>query len=92
MELSCKSEYALLALLELARHYDQGEPIQIRQISAQQHIPDRYLEQLLAILRRAGYGQRAVLLTGQPTDRVRHLSTDTISTRHPTAVSNWAKS
>ena len=54
VELSCKSEYALLALLELARHYDQGEPIQIRQISAQQHIPDRYLEQLLAILRRAG--------------------------------------
>ena len=54
MELSCKSEYALLALLELALHYDQGEPIQIRQISAQQNIPDRYLEQLLATLRRAG--------------------------------------
>jgi Rrf2 family protein len=54
VELSCKSEYALLALLELALHYDQGEPIQIRQISAQQNIPDRYLEQLLAILRRAG--------------------------------------
>lgn len=54
MELSCKSEYALLALLELALHHDQGEPIQIRQISAQQNIPDRYLEQLLAILRRAG--------------------------------------
>ena len=54
MELSCKSEYALLALLELALHHDRGEPIQIRQISAQQHIPDRYLEQLLAILRRAG--------------------------------------
>ncbi len=28
--------------------------MQIRQIAAQQHIPDRYLEQLLAILRRAG--------------------------------------
>jgi Rrf2 family protein len=54
VELSCKSEYALLALLELATHYDRGEPIQIRQISTQQHIPDRYLEQLLAILRRAG--------------------------------------
>jgi len=54
VELSCKSEYALLALLELALHHDQGEPIQIRQISAQQNIPDRYLEQLLAILRRAG--------------------------------------
>ncbi|MBE9031853.1 Rrf2 family transcriptional regulator [filamentous cyanobacterium LEGE 11480] len=54
MELSCKSEYALLALLELVDHYASGEPLQIRQISAQQNIPDRYLEQLLATLRRAG--------------------------------------
>ncbi len=28
--------------------------MQIRQIAAEQHIPDRYLEQLLAALRRAG--------------------------------------
>ena len=54
MELSCKSEYALLALLELAAHYGNSEPLQIRQIAAQQNIPDRYLEQLLATLRRCG--------------------------------------
>lgn len=54
MELSCKNEYALLALIELASHYTSGEPLQIRQISAQQQIPDRYLEQLLATLRRGG--------------------------------------
>ncbi|MDF5723866.1 MAG: Rrf2 family transcriptional regulator [Rhizonema sp. PD37] len=54
MELSCKSEYAILALLELTIHYQSGEPIQIRQIAAQQNIPDRYLEQLLATLRRGG--------------------------------------
>lgn len=54
MELSSKSEYALLALLELAVHYNEGEPLQIRQIAAEQNIPDRYLEQLLATLRRAG--------------------------------------
>lgn len=54
MELSCKSEYALLALLELATHYNEAEPLQIRQIAAQQNIPDRYLEQLLAQLRRGG--------------------------------------
>ncbi len=54
MELSCKNEYALLALIELASHYPTGEPLQIRQISAQQNIPDRYLEQLLATLRRGG--------------------------------------
>ncbi|EKQ69811.1 rrf2 family protein, putative transcriptional regulator [Leptolyngbyaceae cyanobacterium JSC-12] len=54
MELSCKNEYALLALIELASSYSSGEPLQIRQISAQQQIPDRYLEQLLATLRRGG--------------------------------------
>lgn len=54
MELSCKSEYAILALLEMSAHYESGEPLQIRQIAAQQNIPDRYLEQLLATLRRGG--------------------------------------
>jgi len=54
VELSCKSEYAILALLELADCYSQNEPLQIRQIAALQSIPDRYLEQLLATLRRAG--------------------------------------
>jgi Rrf2 family protein len=54
VELSSKSEYALLALLELGRCFESGEPMQIRQIAAQQNIPDRYLEQLLATLRRAG--------------------------------------
>jgi Rrf2 family protein len=54
VELSCKSEYALLALLELTAHHNEGEPLQIRQIAAEQNIPDRYLEQLLATLRRSG--------------------------------------
>lgn len=54
MELSCKSEYALLALLEMAAQYKENEPLQIRQIAARQNIPDRYLEQLLANLRRHG--------------------------------------
>jgi Rrf2 family transcriptional regulator, cysteine metabolism repressor len=54
VELSCKSGYALLALIALSDHYGDQEPLQIRQIAAQQTIPDRYLEQLLATLRRAG--------------------------------------
>lgn len=54
MQLSCKSEYALLALLELAQHYSDGEPQQIKAIAASQDIPERYLEQLLAALRRRG--------------------------------------
>lgn len=54
MELSCKSEYALLALIALADEFPSNDPLQIRQIAAQQDIPDRYLEQLLATLRRSG--------------------------------------
>ncbi|WP_414573818.1 RrF2 family transcriptional regulator [Nostoc sp. CCY 9925] len=54
MELSCKCEYAILALLEIAAHYESDEPLQIREIARQQNIPDRYLEQLVATLRRGG--------------------------------------
>lgn len=54
MVLSNKSEYALLALLELATCYPNGESLQIREIAALQNIPNRYLEQLLATLRRQG--------------------------------------
>lgn len=54
MELSCKTKYALLALLELASNHQQQEPLQIRQIAENQKISDRYLEQLLATLRREG--------------------------------------
>jgi Rrf2 family transcriptional regulator, cysteine metabolism repressor len=54
VEFSCKSEYALLSLMVLVDHYPEGEPVQIRQIAAQQNIPSRYLEQLLSSLRRSG--------------------------------------
>jgi Rrf2 family protein len=54
VDLSCKSEYALLALLELTHHYSEGQILQIKEIAAHQSIPDRYLEQLLGILRRSG--------------------------------------
>ncbi len=40
--------------MELAAHHHDGSPLQIRQIAAGQGIPDRYLEQLLATLRRSG--------------------------------------
>lgn len=52
--ISNKSEYALLALLELATCYPNGDALQIREIAALQDIPNRYLEQLLATLRRGG--------------------------------------
>jgi Rrf2 family protein len=54
VELSLKSEYAILAMLELAMNFTIDQPLQIRQIANQQNIPDRYLEQLLATLKRQG--------------------------------------
>jgi Rrf2 family cysteine metabolism transcriptional repressor len=54
VELSLKSEYAILAMLELASNFAIDQPLQIRQIAHQQNIPDRYLEQLLATLKRQG--------------------------------------
>ena len=54
MELSSKVRYALLALLELAKHHQQEDFLQIEQIAATQQIPERYLAQLLMALRRCG--------------------------------------
>ncbi|MBW4634990.1 MAG: Rrf2 family transcriptional regulator [Iphinoe sp. HA4291-MV1] len=54
MELSNKSEYAILSLIALAACYSTGESLQIREIAALQNIPNRYLEELLATLRRGG--------------------------------------
>jgi Rrf2 family protein len=52
--LSAKGEYAVKALLDLALHAsDDLTPIQ--DIAARQGIPQRYLEQVLLGLRRAGF-------------------------------------
>lgn len=54
LDLSAKVEYALLALLELANHYADKTPTTMSDISAKHPIPERYLEQILSSLRRAG--------------------------------------
>lgn len=60
--LSCKCKYALSALIELATVYVSGGPLQSREIARRQNIPDRYLEQVLATLKRGGlvHSQRGV--------------------------------
>jgi Rrf2 family transcriptional regulator, cysteine metabolism repressor len=54
IKLSSKVRYALLALLELASYYEQGNCLQIDQIVASQPIPEGYLVQVLIALRRCG--------------------------------------
>lgn len=53
MRLSTKGEYASRAMLELALHYEK-RPLHIRDISRAQDIPQRFLEQILLQLKRAG--------------------------------------
>ena len=54
MKLSTKGEYASRAMLELALHYGEG-PLHIRDISKAQDIPQRFLEQILLQIKRAGF-------------------------------------
>lgn len=54
MPFRAKTEYGLLALLELARIQDTGDVLQVAEIAQRQGIPDRYLEQMLTDLRKAG--------------------------------------
>ena len=54
MRLSTRGEYASRAMLELAIQYETG-PLHGRQISRAQQIPPRFLEQILLLLKRAGY-------------------------------------
>jgi Rrf2 family cysteine metabolism transcriptional repressor len=54
MRLSTKGEYASRAMLELSLKYDKG-PQHIGKISKAQDIPQRFLEQILLLLKRAGY-------------------------------------
>ncbi len=53
MILSKKTRYAMVALTRLAREYGKG-PIQIREISVNENIPQSFLENILLELRKMG--------------------------------------
>ncbi len=52
MNFTAKEDYGLRAVLDLAAR-GSAEPVQTREIAQRQHIPEQFLEQLLAALRRA---------------------------------------
>jgi Rrf2 family protein len=54
MRLTAKSEYALLALVHLARHDEEGF-LSVQEIAEAQEIPPRFLEQIFLTLKRARY-------------------------------------
>lgn len=55
VKLSVKSEYACLALIELASLYNKDIRRTIAEIAEIKGIPKKYLEQILLSLKRAGY-------------------------------------
>ena len=53
MNLSAKTQYACLALLELAQNCSSSEPVQVRLIAQRHGIPPQFLVQILQQLKRA---------------------------------------
>jgi Rrf2 family protein len=71
MKISSKGRYALRLMLDIAQH-DTGTPVRIKDISSRQDISDKYLEQIISILNKAGFvrsvrgPQGGYLLTKKP--------------------------
>jgi Rrf2 family cysteine metabolism transcriptional repressor len=82
MKLSTKGRYAARALLDLALHYGEG-PVLVRDISRRQQLSDRYLEQILSLLKAAGFvrvvrGPRGGFILAKPPADI--SLTDVVST------------
>jgi Rrf2 family transcriptional regulator, cysteine metabolism repressor len=74
MKLTSRSEYALLALIYLARREEEGY-IPVHVIAEAQEIPFKFLEQILLTLRRARYlksvkGQHGGYALAKPSDKI----------------------
>ncbi len=75
MRLTTRSEYALLALVYLARHESLNEYISIETIATAQNIPPKFLEQIMLALKRAKYlrslkGQHGGYRLAKPADKI----------------------
>jgi len=73
MKISTKGRYALRLMLDLAI-YDTGDPVRIRDIAARQEISEKYLEQIISVLNKAGFvkstrgAQGGYRIAGDPED------------------------
>lgn len=54
MKISTKGRYAVRLMLDLALH-NTGEAVSIKDISKRQEVSDKYLEQIISILNKAGF-------------------------------------
>ncbi|MDO4304726.1 MAG: Rrf2 family transcriptional regulator [Bacillota bacterium] len=71
MKISTKGRYALRLMLDLAV-YNTGEPISLKDVARRQEISEKYLEQIISLLNKAGFvrsvrgAQGGYLLTKDP--------------------------
>lgn len=54
MKISTKGRYALRLMLDLAI-YDTGDPVSLKDIAKRQEISEKYLEQIISVLNKAGF-------------------------------------
>jgi Rrf2 family protein len=71
MRISTKGRYALHLMIDLAIN-NTGEPVSLKDIARRQEISDKYLEQIISVLNKAGYvksvrgAQGGYILTRKP--------------------------
>lgn len=72
MKVSTKGRYALHLMLDIATHQTSDKPVRIKDIAERQNLSNKYLEQIIAALNKAGYvksirgAQGGYLLTKEP--------------------------
>ena len=54
MRISTRGRYAVRLMLDLATNYT-GKPIRLKDVAKRQEISDKYLEQIISSLKKAGY-------------------------------------
>ncbi|HNS19413.1 MAG TPA: Rrf2 family transcriptional regulator [Sedimentisphaerales bacterium] len=74
MKLSTRTRYGMRAIIELAQHEDK-RPLQLKTIAERQDISVKYLEQLMSLLRSAGFvrsvrGSKGGYTLGRPADQI----------------------
>lgn len=91
MPFSAKTEYGLVALMDLAAGYARGELVQTGEICRRHAIPERYLEQMLTALRKGGFlksvrGPRGGFLLARAPEQIRVLDVEACLEGEPSAA------
>ncbi len=74
MKISTKGRYALHLMIDIATHQEDKVPVRIKDIAQRQGLSNKYLEQIISALNKAGYvksirgAQGGYLLTKDPSE------------------------